>query len=246
MSARLCGDPRERRRTGLRRSVEEPGCRERLRLRDRRITALDAPAGRLSQATIGPRQAWSVRSLARERAALLHAVGIAQRWPGAASLDVSLRISDGLSGSGLLNHTLAAVLSETGFPAERLQLEFSETALHGDDPDLLFTLATLRDLGVVPIMGGFGGGISSLSLLRRRSLAGLLGAVKLDATLVRDSSERDADFLRGLVCASHALGLLVVADGIDSIGQIDLLVAAGCDEGLGAVSGFLAALDDLR
>ncbi len=224
----------------MRRGIPEPCCQPRLRLRDRRVTAIDAASGRLV-ASIGPPTPWSLRSHARERAALVQALGVALRWPCVAPCDVSLRISDGLSGSGLLNQTLAGILSEMDFPAERLQLEFSETALQGDDPDLLFALAALRDLGVVPIMGGFGGGVSSLSLLRRRCLAGLLGAVKLDAALLRecDSGEGDVAFLCGLIRTSHALGLLVVADGIDSAGQLDLLLAAGCDEGLGAFAGVL-------
>ncbi len=197
---------------------------------------------------IGTRTPWGPRSHAREHAALLQALEVALRWPGCGTADVSLRISDGLSCSGLLTQTLTEILTELDFPAERLQLEFSETALQADEPDLLFALAALRDLGVVPILGGLGGGISSLSLLRRRSLTGLLGAVKLDAALVRDcdNGESDAEFLRGLVRASHALGLLVVAEGIDNARQHDTLLAAGCDEGQGAFSGLVPVVEDLQ
>ena len=246
MSASLQGDPRTRRRAATRRGIQELCCQPRVRLRDRRVTAIEATPGR-QPGNFAPRPPWSLRSQAREQAGLLLALEAALRWPVTAPPDVLLRISDGLACSGLLNQTLAEILPAADFPAERLQLEFAETALQGDEPDLLLELAALRDLGVVPVMGGFGGGVSSLSLLRRRSLTGVLGAVKLDAALVRecDSSESDAEFLRGLVRTSHALGLFVIADNIDSVRQFDLLVSAGCDEGVGALFAYSPDIEAL-
>ena len=179
--------------------------------------------------------AWSPRGQARERAAMRHALEVAQAWTGGGLPALSLRIGDAMPIGDLLIQTLADLLAESGFPPSRLQLEFSEAALQPEQPELVFALAGLRDLGVTPVLTGFGGGVSSLSLLRRRCLTGLLGAVRLDAAMVRefDIYAGDIDYLHGLVKATHALGLVVLAEGVDTPWQLDRLLAAGCDEGSG-------------
>jgi EAL domain-containing protein (putative c-di-GMP-specific phosphodiesterase class I) len=85
------------------------------------------------------------------------------------------------------------------------------------------------------VLGGFGSGVSSLTLLRRRSLAGLLSGLKLDRLIVRelDCVEQDHGFLHGLAASAHALGLLVLADGIETELQCQRLLDAGCDQGAG-------------
>ncbi len=148
---------------------------------------------------------------------------------------LSLRITEAQAASGLLGRLIAEVLCDSHLPPERMELEFSEDSLMGDEHDMMYLLAALRDLGIGLVFGGFGSGVSSLTLLRRRSLAGLLSGLKLDPLLVRDlvGENGSTDLLHGLTETAHALGLLVIAEGIESELHYRRLLAAGCDQGLG-------------
>ncbi len=186
-----------------------------------------------------------IRDVGRDGALLRDACRRAAGWhatPLAPPPGLSLRVTEIQAASGLLAHTIAEVLCDSGLAPERMELEFSEDSLQADEGDLLYLLAALRDLGVELVLGGFGSGVSSLTLLRRRSLAGLLSGLKLDQLLVHELAAGDADtgFLRGLVDTAHALGLLVSAVGIESELHYQHLLQGGCDQGLG---GWLGAAE---
>ena len=171
-----------------------------------------------------------------DRAMLREACGFAATCGRMAAPLLSVRITEAQTASGLLAQLIAEVLCESGLPPERLELEFSEDSLKTDEVDMLYTLAALRDIGVGVVLGGFGSGVSSLTLLRRRGIAGLLSGVKLDQALTREVGEQDSDagFLRGLGLSAHALGLLWLADGVETELQHRRLLQAGCDGGVGS------------
>jgi EAL domain-containing protein (putative c-di-GMP-specific phosphodiesterase class I) len=189
------------------------------------------------------------RDIARNGAMLREACRVAAGCRSTVPMLLSLRVTEAQAASGMLAQLISEVLCDTGLRPERMELEFSEDSLHADESDMLYLLAALRDLGIGLVLGGFGCGVSSLTLLRRRSLAGLLSGLKLDEFLVRElgQDENEVGFLRGLACSAHALGLMVIAEGIETELQQQRLVEAGCDQGLGPWLGeTTAAADQIR
>jgi EAL domain-containing protein (putative c-di-GMP-specific phosphodiesterase class I) len=189
------------------------------------------------------------RDVARNSAMLRDACRIAAGCRTAAPMVLSLRVTEAQAASGMLARLVAEVLCDSGLRPEQMELEFSEDSLQADEADMLYLLAALRDLGTGLVLGGFGCGVSSLTLLRRRSLAGLLTGLKLDELLVRELSQDESDvaFLRGLASCAHALGLVVIAEGIETEQQQQRLIKAGCDQGLGPWLGeTVPAADQVR
>lgn len=153
----------------------------------------------------------------------------AASWPGTAALAVNIsprHLADG----ALLEH-VGDALELSGLAPERLRIELPESALLEVDAEGLFALAALRDRGIGVAFDNFGDGQASLNVLRRLPLTML----KLDRSLVRalpvDAAE--AAIARAMLTAAHALGLEVIAAGIESEAQREFLAAAGCDQGQG-------------
>lgn len=222
----------------------------RFRLADRRLVAFEATTPR-QRTRLFRGQALAQRDnreILRDRTVFHDACRYAASWTFQSAPDVaetvpllSLRVSELQAASGLLAALLCEVLAESRLPAGRVELEFSEESLDGDEQELLYLLGSLRDLGVGVILGGFGASVSSLTLLRRRSIAGLLSGLRLSAAAAQElaeSDQRDRDFLRGLGECAHALGLAMLAEGVETQAQFECLRDAGCDQ---AVGGWLGA-----
>ncbi len=131
--------------------------------------------------------------------------------------------------------TVGAALVAAGVPAERLELLLPEAAVAGLEEPALLALAALRDLGAGLVLDGFGAGAASLTVLR----AVPLSAVKLARSVVRGLPEGsdDAALARAAIGMAHALGLAVIADGIEAETQRAWLAAQGCDAGQGPLFG---------
>lgn len=170
--------------------------------------------------------------------ALHTACTAAAAWPS--ELGVSVNVAAAQLAGGHLPDQLAAALECSGLAPERLTLEFGEAVLAETGLDTLLTLSALRDLGVGLAVDKFGHGPASVSLLRRLPLTTL----KLDRILLRDATACAADLaiLRALTEAGHALGLCVVADGVETSEQRSLLVEIGCDAAQGYL--FSAAMPE--
>ena len=130
-----------------------------------------------------------------------------------------------------LLETIADVIKRTGIAPGRLVLEVTETLLVKDAVRGAETLQQLRDLGVQLALDDFGTGYSSLSYLRN---------LPLDRSRSRASSSRastfsdhDAAFVRLIVGLAKTVGLKVVAEGIETRAQLDMLREIGCDLGQG-------------
>jgi diguanylate cyclase (GGDEF)-like protein len=122
---------------------------------------------------------------------------------------------------------VARVLAETGLPGEALQLEIAEAAVMADATGTIRTLERLRPLGVRGAMDHFGTGPSSLTVLPRVPVE----ALHLDRSFVGDLDRRReaATVARAIIGLAHGLGLQVVAEGVESAAQLDLLRSWGCD-----------------
>ncbi|ABI57272.1 putative bifunctional diguanylate cyclase/phosphodiesterase [Alkalilimnicola ehrlichii MLHE-1] len=122
---------------------------------------------------------------------------------------------------------LAQVLSESGLPAETLELELTEGVLMADTEATIDTLAALRSLGVHAAIDDFGTGFSSLSYLRYLPI----DKVKLDRSFIQDvtNSRNTAAIVQGVITMAHHLELAVVAEGIETEAQRRDLQDRGCD-----------------
>jgi EAL domain-containing protein (putative c-di-GMP-specific phosphodiesterase class I) len=152
-----------------------------------------------------------------------------------AERDPDLRLQVNLSAIELehpdLIRTITDVLERTGIAPERLVLEVTETLLVQDAERGAKTLQELRDLGVGLALDDFGTGYSSLSYLRNLPLDTLKIAREFVEGLA--FSDHDAAFVRLIVGLAKTVGLKVVAEGIETRVQLDMLREIGCDLGQG-------------
>ncbi len=154
------------------------------------------------------------------------------RWP---NLFVAVNLSPVQIRSRGLAEFVAAALAETGMPAPRLVLELTEGILIDDPEDTQHKLDALRALGLTTALDDFGTGYSSLSYLQKFHF----DRVKIDRTFVASlgTTGNAGAIIQSIVTLGHALGMKVLAEGIETNEQRVLLRLAGCDE----MQGFLFA-----
>ena len=152
----------------------------------------------------------------------------AKRW---GHRTVSVNVSALQLANGALLGQVAEALESSQLEPDRLELELTESMLVDVGIETLLTLSAIRDLGVGIALDDFGTGFASLAMLKRLPLT----VMKLDRSLVRDlpADREDAAIVRAVIATGHALGLLVVAEGIETEAQRAFLSASGCDEGQG-------------
>ncbi|MEO8717607.1 MAG: EAL domain-containing protein [Burkholderiales bacterium] len=118
-------------------------------------------------------------------------------------------------------------LAESGLTPQLLSLEIGEAALVAQPGVAASTLRKLKELGVALTIDEFGAGSTSLAALRGFAVDRL----KIDRTLVAEAAgdKRAAALVRGIVELAHALGLAVVAEGVETAAQRAFLAKLGCD-----------------
>jgi len=119
-----------------------------------------------------------------------------------------------------------AALDRSGANPERLKLELTESLLVDNVEDTIVKMTTLKNRGIRFSLDDFGTGYSSLSYLKRLPLAQL----KIDQSFVRDilANPNDAAIARTIVTLAQNLGLSVIAEGVETGAQRDLLASYGC------------------
>ena len=156
---------------------------------------------------------------------------------GAHGLTLSVNVSPRQFAESNFTATVAAVLAQTGFPANRLQIEVTEGLLLAPSSDTLRKLDELVSAGIRLAVDDFGMGQSSLAYLKTFPLH----ALKIDRMFVSDLHEkgqvceRDRALARAIVELGHSLGLKVTAEGVETPEQAQILQELGCD----ALQGFL-------
>ncbi len=149
-----------------------------------------------------------------------------QDMPGLAHLTMAVNVSSRQFRHASFVDDVARVLAITGAPAHLLKLELTESVLVEDMEATIATMAALRSHGVGFSLDDFGTGYSSLSYLKRMPLDQL----KIDQSFVRDllTDPNDAAIVDTIIGLSRSLGLEVIAEGVETPEQRELLARAGC------------------
>ncbi|MBV7456229.1 EAL domain-containing protein [Acidovorax sp. sif1233] len=146
--------------------------------------------------------------------------------PALAHLTMAVNVSSRQFRHASFVDDVARVLAITGAPAHLLKLELTESLLVEDMETTIATMAALRSYGVGFSLDDFGTGYSSLSYLKRMPLDQL----KIDQSFVRDllTDPNDAAIVDTIIGLSRSLGLEVIAEGVETPEQRELLARAGC------------------
>jgi len=167
---------------------------------------------------------------------------LAKRWLEASSAmgeggipRISVNISPRQFARGNVGVSWIEYLDEIGLQGECMVIEITEGLLMGDTDDTLEKLERLRSAGVQLSLDDFGTGYSAMGYLKRFNIDYL----KIDRSFVRDleTDPSDRAIAEAIVAMAHRLGLKVVAEGVENVGQRDLLAAVGCEY----VQGYLYA-----
>jgi diguanylate cyclase (GGDEF)-like protein len=163
---------------------------------------------------------------------LRRALSDAVRW---APLSIAVNLSPLQIRDRWLVELVAAVMAETGIAASRVVLEITEGVLIDNPQEAQARLEDLRGLGVRLALDDFGTGYSSLNYLQKFPFDRL----KIDRAFVASlgSSGNTGAIIQSIVTLGHALGMKVLAEGVETDEQRVLLRLAGCDE----MQGFLFA-----
>ena len=132
---------------------------------------------------------------------------------------------------GSIPQFISGLLSETGIPAEWLELELTESMVMENVHSQIETFHALRNLGVRLAIDDFGTGYSSMSYLKRLPI----NTLKIDRSFVGDLARdsNDLAIATAIVALGHSMGLTVVAEGVETEEQANALMAIGCDIGQG-------------
>lgn len=143
---------------------------------------------------------------------------------------VTVNLSGRQVTSPTMRETVTSALRDAGLAPQHLVLELTE-AVAIDTPDALSVVSSLSDLGVRFALDDFGTGWSSLSLLKRFPI----DVLKVDISFVAGLGRVDDDtaVVRALIELAHALGLMTIAEGVETAAQEEILAELGCDAAQG-------------
>ena len=159
----------------------------------------------------------------------------ANRWEheGLENVRVAVNLSARQFRHSDLVQTITRMLSDLNLDPNLLELEITESLLMDDMQTSQRALYDLKALGLAIYLDDFGTGYSSLAYLRKFPI----DALKIDRSFISDIPD-DADdeaIARAIIVLSQALRLKVVAEGVETLAQLDFLIRERCDE----VQGFL-------
>jgi EAL domain-containing protein (putative c-di-GMP-specific phosphodiesterase class I) len=151
-----------------------------------------------------------------------------QAWQqGGHAIGVAVNLSTRVLHDAELPAMVGALLEEYAVPPHLLTLELTESALMTDPEHALSVLTQIAALGVRTAIDDFGTGYSSLGYLKQLPV----DEVKIDKSFVfgMDENPKDEAIVRSVVAMAHAMGLEVVAEGVENQASWSLLCALGCD-----------------
>jgi len=139
---------------------------------------------------------------------------------------------------------VSEILQETGFPANNLLLEITESILIAEDKQVEQTLADYRQMGIRLAIDDFGTGYSSLSYLQHFSVTSL----KINSSFIHgmDTNHSSRLLVEAIIAMAHTLDLLVVAEGVETQQQATLLAKLKCDMVQGNLFGRPSNVHDIE
>jgi diguanylate cyclase (GGDEF)-like protein/PAS domain S-box-containing protein len=153
-----------------------------------------------------------------------------KRWQdeGLATIPVAINVSPAELKRTNYLHQVSVALMQSGLDAQFLELEVTETVAIDSNEESIQDLFALREMGVKLSIDDFGTGYSSLSYLKRLPI----NNVKIDKSFVRDvkMDMNDAAIVTAIIKMSHSLNFNVIAEGVETIEQLDFLKECACDE----------------
>jgi len=157
------------------------------------------------------------------------------RWQrqGVPVVPVSINLSAHQFRDGTLVERVSRAIEETAVDPRNLEIEITESTLLGDERAVVSDLLKLRERGIQISIDDFGTGYSSIAYLRRLPV----DAIKIDRSFVAEITvaRDDAALAAAIVSMGRAMRLRVIAEGVETPEQRDLLAEWGCDE----MQGFL-------
>ncbi|HEX2652563.1 MAG TPA: EAL domain-containing protein [Xanthobacteraceae bacterium] len=150
----------------------------------------------------------------------------AASWP--ASINVAVNLSPIQFKSPHLVQSIVLALAASGLPAQRLELEITESVLLQNDDTTLAVLHEIRALGVKVALDDFGTGYSSLGYLRRFPF----DKIKIDRIFVQEmTTDQDSmAIVRAVIDLAHSLRMTTTGEGVETAEQMEQLQSAGCTE----------------
>lgn len=146
-------------------------------------------------------------------------------------LNVTVNISARQLADGHLANDIQDALRETGVDPSRLHLEITEMVAAADPKLTVTVLSHLKHMGIGVILDDFGIGTSSLCGLRQFPV----DTLKIDCSLIREmlTDRTAADMIEVIISLAHKMDLRVIAEGIESVKQVERLIEMGCELGQG-------------
>lgn len=158
------------------------------------------------------------------------ALEAARTWqlPGGPALRVAVNVSARQMEEASFSAMIEQVLAASGLPGELLEIELTESVLMSNVHRQSQILEQLKLLGVQIAIDDFGTGYSSMAYLRRLPLDRL----KVDRAFVKDLTDQPNDraIVAAMVALAHSLDLQVIAEGVETAAQRDILAQLGVDE----------------
>ena len=144
---------------------------------------------------------------------------------------ISINISAGQLRRSDFIFRLRGILKQYQLPPGALDFELTETILVEDSDSCLSILNTLKEMGISLSLDDFGTGYSSLSYLKRFPF----DTVKIDRSFVNDltTDDHDVALTQAIIRMGHALGMEVVAEGVEDSHQLAVLADNGCNTAQG-------------
>ncbi len=126
---------------------------------------------------------------------------------------------------------IGQILQETGMPPALLEIELTETAFHDNVAEAVTILTRLKNMGVMLAIDDFGTGFSSLNYLKKFPVDKL----KIDRSFVQHITESPDDqaIARAIIAIGRSMGLRTLAEGIETVRQMEFLRQEGCDQAQG-------------
>ena len=150
---------------------------------------------------------------------------------GVGKIQIAVNVSARQLEQGDLVERIAELTARHGITPAELEIELTESVIMARPEQVAGLLGRLRAIGVTVAVDDFGTGYSSLAYLRRLPI----DTLKIDRTFIQDAdrNEEDAQIVKTILALSQTLKLRVVAEGVETESQADLLRALGCETAQG-------------